>query len=485
MVYLYNKVKPFKPEPEHKPGYFALNCIMFLLVSTLFIGASRGGFRHSTRPITISNAPRYVNKVQHIPLVLNTPFSILKTFGKEVLTRHVYFDEVQLKALYNPRYVPDGKEQFRPLNVVVIIVESLNTEFVGFLNKDREGGTYQGFTPFLDSLLQESLFFDVSIENGTRSIDAMPSILASIPSIQTPYVLSAYANNTIDGLPSLLKKKGYYTAFFHGAKNGSMGFDSFARLSGFDDYYGLNEYPQKGDYDGMWGIWDEPFLRFFAAKLDGFHQPFMASVYTLSSHHPFKVPENYEGRFKKGPIPLCETVGYTDFALRKFFDEAKTRPWFNNTLFVLTADHSNEKVYPEYFNILGGFSVPILFYRSGSDLKGSKNKIAQQIDILPSVLKYLNYDEEFFSFGNNLFDDSRETFAFNFYDGCHYLFMRSHVIQMVDNKTVALYNYKTDRQGELNLADQVPDLQPLMEEKLRAIIQTYNQSLLDNKMSVK
>ena len=155
-------------------------------------------------------------------------------------------------------------------NVVIIILESFAREYIGSLNHGLEGGKYEGYTPFIDSLIKVSLTFDVSIANGKKSIDAMPSILASVPSLETPYTISHYANNQINGLPELLKKKGYYSAFFHGAPNGSMGFDSFSRVAGFDDYFGLDQYPEKNDFDGMWGVWDEPFFKFFAEKLNSF-----------------------------------------------------------------------------------------------------------------------------------------------------------------------------------------------------------------------
>ncbi len=430
MVFLYNRVTLVKPEPSGKLKRFIVSFLMIPVIIALVIGAARGGYKHSTRPITISNAARYVEHPQDVAIVLNTPFSLLRTYGKKSLTRYDFFDEQELTALYNPHFVPDKNKVFTSENVIIIILESFAREYIGSLNRGLEQGTYEGYTPFVDSLISEGLTFDVSVSNGRKSIDAMPSILASIPSLETPYTISHYANNQINGLPSLLKKKGYYSAFFHGAPNGSMGFDSFAKLAGFDDYFGLNEYPDKSDFDGMWGVWDEPFLGFFASKLNTFSQPFIASVFTVSSHHPFEVPEKYKNKFKKGPAPIVEVVGYTDFALRKFFNEISKTSWFNNTLFVITADHTNESVHAEYQNDFGVYSIPVIFYKPGSNLKGIKNKIAQQIDIMPTVLNYLGYDEEFIAFGNNLLDDSHESFAFNSNGNNYHLYMKDHLLIM-------------------------------------------------------
>jgi phosphoglycerol transferase MdoB-like AlkP superfamily enzyme len=485
MVYLYGKFRPVKPQPENRTSYFAVNLAIMLLVMFLSVGAARGGYKHSTRPITISNAARYVDNPRYVPIVLNTPFSILRTYGKKNLIKYNYFDDEKLKTLFNPHYNYKPDKPFQPLNVVVLILESFSKEYTGFFNKDLEGGTYQGYTPFLDSLLSVSMTFDVSLANGNKSIDAMPSILASMPSLETPYIISHYANDEINGLPALLKKKGYYSAFFHGAPNGSMGFDSFSKMAGFDDYFGKNEYPGSSDFDGVWGLWDEPFLQFFASKLGSFHQPFMAALFTVSSHHPFKVPQKYEGKFRKGPIPICQTITYSDLALKEFFREAAKKPWFDNTVFILTADHTNEKFHKEYQNAYGQFSIPIIFYRHNSDLKGVKNKIAQQIDIMPTVLSYLNYDGEFIAFGNNLLDDTKETFGFNSFGSNYYLFMEDHIMEVVDNKTMAIFNIKTDRFHQDNLVGKIPDLQKRMEEKFKAVVQTYNERLIDNNLTVK
>ena len=485
MVYLYRKVKVEKPGSVNRIGYYSVNVLMIPLVIALVIGAARGGYKHSTRPITISNAARYVDNPRDVAIVLNTPFSIFRTLGKKALVKYKFFDDEKLTRLYNPHYIPDNSKPFTSDNVVIIIIESFAREYIGSLNPGLEGGKYEGYTPFIDSLIKVSLTFDVSIANGKKSIDAIPSVLASVPSLETPYVISHYANNQINGLADLLKKKGYYSAFFHGAPNGSMGFDSFTKMAGFDDYFGLNQYPDKSDFDGIWGVWDEPFLKFFASKLNSFKQPFLASIFTVSSHHPFKVPEKYTGKFKKGPAPILEVIGYTDFALKNFFHEVSLSPWFKNTLFVITADHTNESVHKEFQNNFGAYCVPIIFFKPGSDLKGFKLRIAQQIDIMPTILSYLNFDEPYIAFGNNPLDDTHESYAFNTNGSTYNLYMKDHILEMIDNKPVGLYNYKNDLFLENSLIGKDPELESQMVEKLKAIIQTYNNRLIDNNMVVR
>lgn len=485
MVYLYRKFKIKTPVTDNKISYYLINFLMIPLVIALVIGAARGGYKHSTRPITISNAARYVETPRDVAIVLNTPFSFFRTYNKKALVKYEFYDDKKLNSLFDPHYIPVKDKPFSRENVVIIILESFAREYIGALNSNLEGGKYEGYTPFIDSLINVSLTFDVSIANGRKSIDAMPSILASVPSLETPYTISHYANNQINGLAALLKEKGYYTAFFHGAPNGSMGFDSFARVAGFDSYFGLDQYPEKADFDGIWGVWDEPFFKFFATKLNSFEQPFLASIFSVSSHHPFKVPEKYTNKFKKGPAPIVEVVGYTDFALKELFDEISSASWFNNTLFVITADHTNESIHKEFQNNLGVYSIPIIFYKPGSELRGMKKKIAQQIDIMPTILNYLNYDKEYIAFGNNLLDDSYESFAFNTSGSNYHLYMNDHILEMIDNKPVGLFDFKNDIFLEKNLVGKDQYLQSQMEDKLKAIIQIYNSRLIDNNMIVR
>ena len=219
--------------------------------------------------------------------------------------------------------------------------------------------------------------------------------------------------------------------------------------------------------------------------MSSFKQPFLASIFSVSSHHPFKVPEKYIGKFKKGPAPIIEVVGYTDFALHEFFNEISKKPWFNNTLFVITADHTNESIHKEFQNNFGSYSIPIVFFKPGSDMRGINKRIAQQIDVMPTVLSYLNWDEEFFAFGNNLLDDSYESFAFNTSGSTYHLYMKDHILEMIDNKSVGLFNYKDDIYLEKSLLGKNPELQMQMEDKLKAIIQTYNSRLIDNNMVIR
>lgn len=483
-VKLYQLIKVKKPVRFTWPFYLYQTVLMFIIALFCITGV-RGGWGFGTRPITLSNAGEFVDTPDQMSLVLNTPFAIFRTLKAAKLKPVHDYDEKTLTSIYDPVHLPADTGAFKKLNVVFLIIESLGKEHVGSLNTDLMGGKYKGYTPFLDSLIGQSYTFTHTYANGRKSIDALPSVISGIPSIREPYILSIYSGNKTTSIAKLLGDEGYETAFFHGAPNGSMGFSSYTHLAGVKKYFGLNEYKDKGDSDGTWGIWDDPFMQYMASTMNTLKQPFFASFFSLSSHHPFRIPDQYVGKFPKGPLPVQELFGYTDMALRKFFKKASTMPWYKNTLFVLCADHATVSYFPEYQTTPGYFSIPIVFYRPGSDLRGKSDKLVQQIDIMPTVLNYLHYDKPYFAMGFDAFNKRTDNFVvnnndgnFNFYEGDYFL--------VNDGKeNIALYNLKTDRLTKNNILKSEPVVAANMEKKLKAFIQQYNNRMIENKLTLK
>ena len=368
LVFLYRyPYRPGKDYPKYTPASFIVALLCFLAFLPLAVIGMRGGASTAIRPITISNANQYVNQPSEAAIVLNTPFSLIRTMGKTTFADPAYFDPAQLDAIYSPLHNPQPlnlsnqssiqtitHSNIQP-NVVVLILESFGKEYIGAYND------YKGYTPFLDSLIAHSLTFRLSYANGRKSIDGMPSILSGIPMFVEPFFVTGYSLNNISGIAGELAHDGYTTAFFHGAENGSMGFQAFARTSGFQHYYGRTEYNADSrfggdaDFDGTWAIWDEEFMQYYATVMEQMPQPFMTALFTASSHHPFAVPERYSQTLHEEGHPLYTCIRYTDQALRRFFDAASRMPWYRNTLFVITADHTNVNYQSAYNSPLGTF----------------------------------------------------------------------------------------------------------------------------------
>lgn len=459
--------------------------VLFVVFATLIVGGLRGDLKHSTRPITLSNAGKYISEPLEANIVLNTPFAIYRTISKQSLEKETFFNsEEELDNVYTPVHKPVVDAPFQKENVVILILESFGCEYTKTYGHNLDGGTYEGYTPFLDSLIGNSRMYLQSFSNGRKSIDAMPSVLASIPMMVEPFLLTSYSADKINSIASILNGKGYYTAYFHGAPNGSMGFQAFANAAGFKDYYGLNEYPDKKDFDGSWGVWDEEFFQFFAGKMNEFKQPFCTAIFSVSSHHPFVVPERYKDKFKQGPMPIYQCINYTDYALRKFFETASRMPWYNNTLFVITGDHTSQSVHLEYKTNLGAFRVPVIFYKPDGSLKSVVDGLVQQIDILPSILGYLNYDQPYLAFGRNLFNPKEEPFVITYTANTYQLVMGDYLFLHNGLIETGFYNARTDLLLSKNLIGQYPEIEKKMEEKVKAFIQQYNNRMIDNKLTV-
>ena len=485
-IWLVKRVQVSQYLTNNKVSFFVVNTLILCFVVACSIVGIRGGIGKHVRPITLSNASKYVENVDERAIVLNTPFSFFRSMEAKGFDRlNFYNSREELEQVYSPIHIPSDSAKFSALNVVVIIWESFGKEYTGFYNKHLMGGDYKGYTPFMDSLLTQSKVFYYSYANGRKSIDAMPSVLASIPSLQEPFVLSHYSGNKVKGLPLLLKEKGYYSAFFHGAPNGSMGFDAFAKQAGFDDYYGKDEYANNEDFDGTWGIWDEEFLSFFAEEMDGFKEPFLSTVFTVSSHDPFRLPERYEGKFPEGPLPIMHSIGYTDYCMKEFFKKVSKLSWYDNTLFVITADHASTSHDPTYNNMVGGFSIPVFFYRPNSGNEAFvDSSLIQQIDVMPSVLGYLGYDSPYLCFGHDVFDTSKDNFVINFRDGVYQFFEDDYLIQFDGKRVVGVYLFKEDYLMTHNLKNQFKEIELRAVIKIKAFMQQYNNRMIDNRLIV-
>ena len=460
--------------------YYLVRTCCLLLSAVCILAGIRGGLAHNIRPITMSNAYQYVKTPAQAAAILNTPFCVIRTMGNEDMKVPSYFGEEELESIYNPIVLPDSTATFRPMNVVVLILESFGSEYIGAMNPGTEG--IHDCTPFIDTLISHSLVFETSLANGRKSIDAMPSVLSGIPMLKdhlflTPTIMA----KEITGLAKELGTKGYYSAFFHGADNGSMGFQSFSRVIGYNDYFGMEDFLKKPEYggnsvfDGFWAIWDEEFLQYMCDMIGTFREPFLTSAFTASSHHPYNVPDRYQEKYPtEGNLPIYRGIRYSDHALELFFEKASKQPWFNNTLFVLTADHTNLSEHPDYQSDYGNFRVPVIFYCPSDSLEGTRKAIAQQSDIFPSILGYLGYDKPIISFGQNLFNTPDSlTWAATFQNGLYSYYQGDYLLQFDGENETALFTYKSDPTLKNNLKGSQPQTEQEMTKKLKALIQQY------------
>ncbi|MCB0431050.1 MAG: sulfatase-like hydrolase/transferase [Flavobacteriales bacterium] len=446
--------------------------ILFLTTNALVVIGIRGGFQE--RPIHLVTAGRYASP-EHTPYVLNTPFCILKTMGAAPIEELHFMDEVEAEQVYPIIHQPAAKA-FKPDNICIIILESFSAEYTGY-------GSLQGFTPFLDSLMQLGRSYPAGIANAKKSIEGVPAILSGIPNLMNdPYLLSPFSGNAMDALPHLLKKKGYHTSFFHGGTNGTMGFDDFCALAGVDHYLGRSEYPVADDYDGHWGIPDHLFFPFFARTLATYPEPFFTTLFSISSHHPFVVPDDNGYSPPASEFPVLPAIAYTDHALRALFNRLKTYPFYQHTLFVITADHTGMELTPTGSTSTGKFRIPILFFHPTDSLPQIRKGIAQQVDIMPSILDYIGYDQPYVAFGNSVFSPRIPDCAITFLNGVYQLITDKYIYQMTTEGSVGLYDLQKDPLQTRNILEPKSTELPYIQKTTQAIVQQYNHNLLYNEM---
>ncbi len=389
-------IRPFKME------WFPMNSISswaaLVVFTALSIFVGRGGWR--LKPVHTVDAAG-MTSLENSYGVVNSPFVLLKTQDLSgIRLEEVIPEEEAIRLTRVSRIL--GKKSILPkgTNVVILILESFSGYYVGPEEKES-------FTPFLDSLSQTSLYFPYALANASTSMDAIPAITSGLPTwMEETFILSEFNVNCFEGLPRILKEYGYSSSFYHGAKTGSMFFDSFAKTAGFDVYSGKEQYPDQSHDDGNWGIWDHLYLPWYAQQLSQHKQPFVSTTFTLSSHHPFFVPKSHEKLLRKGSDPLMRTINYTDLSLRDFWTMAKKQAWFNNTLFIFVADHVGPTQRTDKKKLVDLFEIPVLIHHPKMDLSAlKKGEEFQQIDILPTVVDALGVNRKVSCFGRSYFSE--------------------------------------------------------------------------------
>lgn len=471
--------------------YYVWHITALLIFVPLMIIGIRGGIGKAVRPIAIINAYEYVNSQEAAVLVINTPFSIIRTIMAKSFEPREWFGEEEIEKIYTPVKRPAAEAKLNRKNIVIIILEGFGKEYIGAYNP-RSTGT---LTPCLDAIIEKSKSYLYSYGNGSKSIDGMPSILSSIPMFVQPFVTSDKSLNHVSSIAKELGNIGYYSAFFHGAPNGSMYFLAYSKQCGIKDYFGRTEYEElngKGDFDGTWAIWDEPFMQYYAKCMDGMKEPFMTSVFTATSHDPYNIPEKYSNVFLGGEDPFLKSVQYTDFALGQFFEYASRQSWYQNTLFVITADHTNHSVEERYCTASGMMEVPVIFFSPAGESPFEpgidSTKIAQQIDIMPTVLDYIGYDRPYIAFGKSLISTpAEECYAVNYGNEIYRYYKGDYIMLFNGNKNdphpISLYNLRKDILMEENILGQC-DVQDEMIQEIMAIIQQYMNRMLSDRLTI-
>lgn len=451
--------------------------LLLLFVVFCSIVGIRGGMTRMTRPITMSNAMLYTQSPTKANMILSNPFCIIRTLSSSV-TVPKFFDAEELQSIYTPSHYPAEYHsemfgRYEGYNVVLFILESFSAEHSAHLLPEEHTG--EGYTPNLDRIMREGLCFSRCYANGATSIMAPPTIWSSTPSYETPFMLMSESLAECRPMPRILADKGYDTAFFCGSERGSMGFGAYARMTGIDRLYSMEDYAARysmADFDGKWGIWDEPFMKFMGEELTELQQPFFATIFTLTSHHPFIVPDEVRDELPAGTTLNHRPVAYSDRALGRFMEQYRHEPWFENTLFVFVADHvSSERMAERTLHSPGCFHIVGCIYAGDGSLQGDYDSIMSQTDFMPTILGLVGNDEPYFAIGRDIFNEPwREPFTL-IRSGYGYVGLSDDYVVDFDGRDIlGVYGYDdVHRERDIAISADVENIEKMM----KATLQSY------------
>lgn len=396
---------PKKPEVQR-------SILSFVLILLVLIVVGRGGFQR--KPIAVIDAYQYGSASQG-HLILNGIFTashfsisskfIERTAGEEKL----YLDTLNLPVSTNPDYplertnVQSGMSPKK--NLVMIMIESLSFKYIDYLS-----GQNYGVTPNIDRIASNGLVFENFFANGQRSVDGAQSILTGIPPLPGMPDITALSVN-YSSLGQLASDNHYRPIFLTTTLRESFSLDLIAGAAGFDDYHGLEDYPLLLNYidaaDRPLG-WDYEAFMYLLKQLEGEKSNYVAFVNASSDHTPFARMQEPFNKYEHGTDTeggYLNMLHYTDWALGEFINEYKKRKDFEETIFIITADHA----LPHFQGVepYGKFRIPLIIYSPKNISPGRSKMFASQIDLFPTIIKLIDLEGKYSAIGKNILDTEK------------------------------------------------------------------------------
>lgn len=322
-------------------------------------------------------------------------------------------------------------EKENKMNVVMISVESLSADFLGSF------GNTQNITPHLDSLANKGLLFTNLYASGTRTVRGLEALSLCIPPTPGQSIVKRPDNKNLFTLGSVFRSKGYNSRFIYGGYGYFDNMNEFFSQNGYEvtDRNALK--PDEITYENTWGVADEDLFKLAMKEIDKDYKnkkPFFTQIMTVSNHRPYTYPE--------GRIDIPSHTGregavkYTDYAIGKFIKDAGSKPWFNNTLFVIVSDHCASSAGKVELPV-NKYHIPMIFYAPGKINPGKFEKLTAQIDVGPTILGYLNFSYKSKFFGQDVFkmDEKDQRIFISTYQSLGYLKNNKLVILGPNKKT--------------------------------------------------
>jgi phosphoglycerol transferase MdoB-like AlkP superfamily enzyme len=414
----------------------------FVVIIALILLGLRGTL--SSKPLHIVDA--FTRGMQYGNLVLNGVFSIYTTFysnknlkNRNLKTNFFGYDEdisiLKIEPIFrsypfkkisnceknnkeiggSKQIMENQKYDIQKYNVVLFILESWTPKYIDSLSYEK-----WGITPNFDKIVEKGITYEKFYSAGVRSAIGIQAILTGIPSLPNlPYVGHGLDGIAFRGIGDIVKKYGYKTIFVQSSKRRSYRLDSVAKVSGFDYAFGMEDIRKEVgpllDYPPgpppHFG-WDYETLVFLFRKIQSFGEPFLAVVFTGTTHARFAdLPKNFK-KYEHSEMGLggyLNTLFYSDWALGEFMKMAEKTRWFERTIFIFMADHPafTSGDFRERFHIPFVIFAPSIF-----SPERIKDVVGSQYDIIPTIVDLLCIDAEFSSIGKSIFRKTKDDFVF-------------------------------------------------------------------------
>jgi len=285
----------------------------------------------------------------------------------------------------------------RHLNVVLISVESLSGDYLATF------GNKEGITPYLDSLVGQSMFFDNLYANGTRTVRGLEALSLSVPPTPGDSLLKERHNENLFSLADIFNDRGYQSDFVYG---GYGEFDNMNYFFGHNGYRTVDrrDIPKSATIhsENVWGVADEDLYTLALGQMDQIHaagKPFFLHIMTTSNHRPYTFPE---GRVKQAEHTRAGAVAYTDWSIGDFIKRARAKPYFDDTVFVITADHCAASAGKTSVPV-NRYHIPLWIYAPAHIQPQRVERLTSQIDIAPTLLGLLDFSYRSRFFGYDVF----------------------------------------------------------------------------------
>ncbi len=481
------------PKMNGMPTKIAAWAVPFVLAALLFL-AFRGGLQ--TRPMRPANA--FVTGSLFLGNVsLNSAYTVAQSLeiGNEPDVELMPMAEAVSLSRARVRNDFDGpfeseeypllrKSTFqgpeRKYNVVLLIIESLNSAKVGCIKGLPPG---QSLTPNLDSLAQHGRLYTNFYSNGARSVQSLPAIFNSTPDLfERPMIGSSFETNQHWGIGNMLLQRGYHTSFVCGGPNGTMGFDSFSKVCGFEHYYGRNDFPGDQAIASNWGVHDNGVLQWLSTLQDGFSKPFLNTWFSITNHHPFDLPTDCPLEIAHSKeSAMNKTVMYTDWALGQYFSRVHQTDWAKNTIFVITGDHCFYFADDPDRGDVQNFHVPLILLGPGVE-PGVDDRVGSHISILPTLIELLQLQTSYAGVGVSMFSKQNDPFSMMNMMGILALSSKSKYLSSSLEQIQSCYTYQNGK-WELDESLKSSSEGQAMNRSLKAIYQVCSYIRKNNKQN--